>query len=65
MKAAEEAGRQAEEAARKAGEAIPRELVRKIIGSWEFIIFLIIVLLSSIVSAVAISVGLSLMRPLG
>ena len=43
----------------KAAEAVPEKLVKRVISSWEFLIFILIVLVSSIVAAVAISVGIS------
>ena len=57
---AREAERAAEEAVRKAEAAIPAALVRKVLDSWEFKVFLIIALLGSIGSAILISVGVSL-----
>ena len=57
--AAEAAGRAAEEAGLKAAEAMPRAMVKKLLGSWEFMLFLIIAMLAAIFGAVAISVGIS------
>jgi len=61
--AAAAAARAAEEAAAKAEAAIPASLVKKIISSWEFILFLVAVFLASVFAAVAISVGLSGLIP--
>jgi len=58
--AAAAAARAAEEAGAKAEAAIPAALVRKVIASWEFKLFMIIILLASIMGAVSISLGLSL-----
>lgn len=75
-KAAEEARKAGEKAAEeataiatmKAEEAISKlgsvpKMVRQIISSREFILFAVIVALGSIFAAVAISVGLSSLRP--
>ena len=59
--AANMATKVANEAFEIAGGAIPKSLVRKIIASWDFIALLLIVLLASIMGAVAISLGLSLL----
>ena len=60
-KVAKEAEHAAEEAVAKAEAAVPAALVRKVIASWEFKIFLVIVLLASIMSAITISVALSIL----
>jgi t-SNARE complex subunit (syntaxin) len=52
---ARESGEKAAEAARKAAETLPKALVKKVIGSWEFIVILIVIILAAIISAVAIS----------
>ena len=53
----------AAEAAAKAEAAIPRALVRKILSSWEFILIISVVVLASVFGSIAISVGLSSLRP--
>ncbi len=58
--AAEAAANIAKEAATLAEGAMPKALIRKILSSWDFLFFILAVLLASIFSAVAISVGLSL-----
>ena len=59
--AAEAVARMAQDARAIAEGAIPRALVRKIIASWDFLAFLLIALLASIMGAVAVSLGLSLL----
>ena len=61
QRAAKEAQGAAEEAIAKAEAAVPSSLVKKVISSWEFKFFLIIILLGSIMGAVSISLGLSLL----
>jgi len=63
-KAAEEA-RAAGEEALKASQIVPKQIIRKIVSSWDFLVILIVIFLASVIGAVAISLGLSLMRPLG
>jgi hypothetical protein len=58
-KVAREAEKAAEEAVSKAEAAVPAALVRKVLASWEFKMFLVIVLLASVMSAISISVALS------
>ncbi|MFC2052653.1 hypothetical protein ACFLT4_08040, partial [Chloroflexota bacterium] len=58
--AADTAAKVAEEAMAIAEGAIPKTLVRKIIASGDFIAILLIVLLASIMGAVLISLGISL-----
>jgi len=73
-KAAEEAAARAEEVARvaekaaeeavaKAEAAIPRALVRQILSSREFMLFIVAVILGAVWAAVAISVGISTFLP--
>lgn len=59
--AADAATKVAEEAVAIAQGAIPKTLVRKIIASWDFLAVLLIVLLASIMGAITISLGLSLL----
>ena len=48
----------AEELARAVEQTMPTEVIKKVISSREFAIFIILVLLSSIFSAIAISLGI-------
>jgi hypothetical protein len=62
--AAKEAAREARKAAEEAklaGKEIPKEFIRKLISSGEFLTILIVIALATILSAVAISLGLSLL----
>ncbi len=60
---AKEAGeRAAAEAAAKAEKAVTRDLVRKIISSWEFLVVVGVVVIGSIYASIAISLGLSSIR---
>jgi hypothetical protein len=47
------------EAMMKTVEELPAKLVKKVLTSWEFMVFILLVLVSSIFAAVAISVGIS------
>jgi len=53
--------KEAKEATAMAEEALTKTLVKKIIHSWEFIAFLLIIVLASIFSAISISLGLNLL----
>ena len=57
--AAGQAAAMAEEAIRKAEEA-KEAAVRKVLASWEFITIIVIIILGSVIGAVAISLGLGL-----
>ncbi len=58
-KAANEAARVAAEAISKAEAAIPAAWIRKLLGSWEFIVFVTIAILSAVFASVALSIGLT------
>ena len=57
---AQEAIIKAEEALKKAEEALPAAVLRKVLSSWEFLALLILTIVGSVVAAIAISLGLSL-----
>jgi hypothetical protein len=60
---AKEAGEKAAaEAAAKAEKAVTRDLVRRIVSSWEFLLIVGAVVLGSVYASIAISVGLSGLR---
>jgi hypothetical protein len=59
--AADEAKRAGAEAAAQAQAAIPSALIRRILASWEFKIFVLIVLLATIVASMSMTLGVSLM----
>ena len=50
----------AEEALQKAQEALPREVLRKVLTSWQSLVMLVLIPLASIWAAVSISLGVSL-----
>lgn len=52
--------RKAAEEVKQASQVIPRELIRRIVTSKDFLIFMVILILATIMSAVSISLGLSL-----
>lgn len=53
----------AEEAATKAAAALPSDLVKKVLSSWNFLAFIVLVVLASVVGSVAISLGLFTLFP--
>ena len=50
----------AEEALQKAQAALPRDVLKKVLTSWQFLTMIVLVLLASIWAAVSISLGVSL-----
>jgi hypothetical protein len=56
--AAKEA-RQAADEAKLASKDVPRELIRKMLTSPEFLIMMVVIIVATVIGAVAISVGVS------
>jgi hypothetical protein len=62
--AAREAAREARAAADEAKNAsadIPRQFIRKLLTSWEFLSVMVIMLLATVTASIAITLGLSLL----
>jgi hypothetical protein len=61
-KSAAKEAREAADEAKAAGKSITRDFIRKILASKEFLALMIVTILGTLVAAIAISVGLSLIK---